>query len=246
MTTMIDSVRRLTEPVGSLGGMWMLHQEVLGPCREAGYPNGYAYYVTGRGGVLGDVDAAVVSSAFGFFHTSLVRKRWEAGVVVEGARAAAARYGAACAQFGRSRVAGFGGNARLAQLAGKAADGADATGLALFAGWRAEPRPPDVDGAVPFLMHVLRELRGSVHLLAVVASGLQPLDAVLASGGEAQAALFGWPAPYPAVEADAKAPAEALTDTLLAGLYSAVLTEAEAAELAELVNALLQHVGGGH
>ena len=106
MTTMIDSVRRLTEPVGSLGGMWMLHQEVLGPCREAGYPNGYAYYVTGRGGVLGDVDADVVSSAFGFFHTSLVGKMWEAGVVVEGARAAAARYGAACAQFGRSRVAG--------------------------------------------------------------------------------------------------------------------------------------------
>ena len=67
MTTMMDSVRALTEPVGSLGGMWLLHPEVLGPCREAGYPNGYAYYVTGRGGVLGDVDADVISSAFGFF-----------------------------------------------------------------------------------------------------------------------------------------------------------------------------------
>ena len=111
MTTkpsVIDSVRALTEPIGDVGGMWMLHPEVLGPCRDAGYPNGYAYYIAARGGVLGDVDADVVTSAFGFFEPALVRKMWESGIAVEGARAAGARYAAACAQFGRTRLQGFG------------------------------------------------------------------------------------------------------------------------------------------
>jgi hypothetical protein len=192
--------------------------------------------------VLGDVDADVVSSAFAFFAPSLVRKMWEAGVVVEGARSAAARYGAACTQFGRTRLAGFAGAARLAELAGKVAAGVDATGLALFAGWRAEPQPDDAEAHAFLLLHVLRELRGSVHIVAVVASGLSPLHAVLASGDAAQAKQFGWPEPYPVVAADAKAAAEQLTDELLTGLYAAVLDEAEAAELVGLVAALSEHM----
>ena len=120
MANFDDNVRSLTGPVGSLGGAWMLHPEVLGPCREVGYPNGFAYYVTGRGGVLGDVDADVVSSAFGFFEPSLVRKLWEQGTAVESARASARRYGAACAEWGRSRYGTFAGIGRLAELAAAA------------------------------------------------------------------------------------------------------------------------------
>ena len=242
MTTMMDSVRALTNPVGSLGGMWMLHPEVLGPCREAGYPNGYAYYVTGRGGVLGDVDADVISSAFGFFEPGLVRKMWQAGVAVEGARAAGARYAAACAQFGRPRVAGFAGAPRLAELAGRVASEAVGAGLALFAGWRAEPLPDDPEARAFLLLHVLRELRGSVHIVAVVADGLHPRDAVLAGGGAAQAKQFGWPEPYPDVPPAAMTAAEALTDTILEGLYAAVLSEVEAAEMVSLVLALRDHM----
>ena len=242
MTTMMDSVRALTQPVGNLGGMWLLHPEVLQAGREAGYPNGYAYYVTGRGGVLGDVDAGVVSSAFGFFEPGLVRKMWQAGVAVEGARAAGARYTAACAQFGRTRLAGFAGASRLAALADRVASEVDATGLALFAGWRAEPRPDDVEARAFLLMHVLRELRGSVHVVAVVADGLHPREAVLASGGPALAKQFGWSEPYPDVAPAAKAAAEALTDTILCGLYAAVVTDEEAAELVTLVAALADHV----
>jgi hypothetical protein len=242
MTTMMDSMRALTQPSGNLGGMWLLHPEVLQAGREAGYPNGYAYYVTGRGGVLGDVDADVVSSAFGFFEPGLVRKMWQAGVAVEGARAAGARYTEACAGFGRTRLAGFDGAARLAELAGRVASDVDGAGLALFAGWRAEPLPDEAEARAFLLMHVLRELRGSVHILAVVADGLHPRDAVLASGGPAQAKQFGWSEPYPDVAPAAKAAAEALTDTILCGLYAAVLTDAEAAELVTLVTALAEHV----
>lgn len=242
MTSALASIQSLAQPVGDLGGRWMLHPEVLGPCREAGYPNGYAYYMVGRGGVLGDVDADVVSAAFGFFAPSLVRTMWDKGVVVEGARAAAARYGAACAAFGRSRLIGFDGVGRLAELSGRLAAGVDAAGLSLFAGWRAEPLPDDVEGRAYFLLHVLRELRGSVHLLAVVASGLSPLDAVLATGGTAAAERFGWQGPFADVPATAKLDAERLTDEMTARLCRAVLDETELAELAQLVLAARAHL----
>lgn len=244
MTSFLDSVRALTRPVGDLGGMWLLHPDVLGPCRAAGYPNGYAYYVTGRGGVLGDVDADVIVSAFGFFAPALVRKMWEAGVAVEGARAAATRYTDACCDFSRARVGGFAETERLVELAGRVAACADPTGLALFAGWRAQPQPDDAEGRAILLMHILREMRGSVHIVAVVASGLSPLDAVLASGGDVQAQQFGWPEPYHLVAPEAKSEAETLTDFILAGLYSTVLTEAEVAELVVLATSLREHLGG--
>lgn len=246
MTTMADSVRALTRPVGQLGGLWMLDRGVLDAGRAAGYPNGYAYYITGRGGVLGDVDADVVSSAFAFFEPGLVRTMWEKGLPVEGARAAGRRYGRACAEFGRGLVAGFDGASRLAELAGRVADGVDASGLALFAGWRAEPRPEDAEARAFFLLHVLRELRGSAHIVALVAAGVHPLAAVVAHGGEEEATRFGWPAPHPTAAADTLVPAEALTDTILAALYAAVLTAQEVAELARLVRALHGHVATAH
>lgn len=216
----------------------MLADEVLAPGKAFGYPNGYAYYVTGRGGVLGDVDADVVTSAFGFFAPALIRTMWERGVVVEGARAAAARYAAACAEFGRRRMAAFGHSERLAELAGRVATGADVSGLALYAGWRAHPLPDDATGRAYQLLHVLRELRGSVHVLAVAASGLTPLEAVIATGGEENAHRFGWPGPYPVTARSAKEPAELLTDRVLARLYGELLDRAEAAELATLVHDL--------
>ncbi len=238
------SVKSLTEPVGFLGGHWMLHPEVLKPCRDAGYPHGYAYYVAGRGGVLGDVDSDVVAASFGFFEPSLVRKMWDTGVAVEGAAAAASRYGQACAQFGRVRLAGFAEAARVSALAGKVADGVDITALPLFAGWRAQPRPDDAEGRAAFLMHVLRELRGGVHLLAVVATGLGPRAAVFASGGATIADQFGWAGPYDELAGTSKQPAEALTDEILIRLYSAVLSSDEAADLAGLVAALRKHFDG--
>jgi hypothetical protein len=222
----------------------MLDPEVLGPCREVGYPNGFAYYVTGRGGVLGDVDADVVASAFGFFEPGLVRKLWEQGTAVESARDSARRYGAACAAWGRTRYGSFPSIGRLAELGHKVAMGADSAGLSLFAGWRREPLPADDAGRATMILHVLRELRGSVHLACVVATGLSPRDAVLASGGAEQASRFGWTGPFPEVAAAAKIPAEELTDRVLAGLYSHAASEVEVAELASLAAALQVHVSG--
>jgi len=241
MSTIATSVKSLTEPVGFLGGHWMLHPEVLEPCRGAGYPHGYAYYVAGRGGVLGDVDSDVIAATFGFFEPAIVRKMWEIGVGVEGATAAATRYGHACAQFGRVRLAGFADAPRVNELAGRVADGVEVTGLALFAGWRTQPRPDDAAGRAAFLMHVLRELRGGVHLLAVVATGLGARGAVFSTGGAALANQFGWAEPYDDLADISKKPAEDLTDEILIRLYSAVLSSDETAELAGLVIAMRAH-----
>lgn len=217
----------------------MLHPDVLGPGKDAGYPGGFSYYVVGRGGVLGDVDADVVVSAFGFFAPPLVASLWNAGVVVEGAQSGARRYATACAEWGRRRLENFDESSRLADLVSKVVDNADVGGLSLFAGWRRVERPEDAAGRCYLLLHVLRELRGSVHLVACVASGLTPLDAVLANptGGVDQAEKFGWSGPY-SIGADIGAKfsvAEDLTNELM-GRHLDVLTDDELAELTRLVN----------
>lgn len=230
----------------------MLHPEVLGPGREAGY-GGFAYYVVGRGGVLGDVDAKVVASAFGFFAPGLVSKLWDDGVTVEGARAGARRYAAACADFGRRRLGGFAGAGRLAELVDRITSSADNSALALFAGWQAQPLPDDATGRCYQLLHVLRELRGSAHVVAVVASGLTPLEAVIANpsnsspenASSAQAERFGWSGPFPDAAAlrDQFAHAESLTDDIMARAI-AVLSGAEQEELIRLVteaHSLISH-----
>jgi hypothetical protein len=217
----------------------MLHPETLQPGKEAGYPGGFAYYVVGRGGVLGDVDASVVISAFGFFAPALVRSLWESGVVVEGARAGADRYALGCAAWGRSRLGDLHGASRLVELLEKVIDSADPTGLSLFTGWQVQPRVGDAAGRCYQLIHVMREMRGSAHIVAIVAHGLSPLAAILANPGSAgadQAKRFGWEGPFPDGEALKTTfdSAENLTDEIMARQIG-VLTDAEQDELVEAI-----------
>lgn len=243
MSSAVHHVQSLTVPIGDLGGRWMLDREVLAAGTAAGHPNGYAYYVVGRGGVLGDVDADVVASAFGFFAPSIVRHMWEAGIAAEPPRAASRRYGQGCADYWRPRLSGFSDADRWVAIARRVATEVDAAGLTLFAGWRGEPLPDDVDGQVALLLHVLRELRGSVHIVAVVAVGMTPLEAVVSAGGAENATRFGWSDPLPDADDRRRAEAEALTDEILTGLYRRVLTEHQLAEFASLTAALAAHIG---
>ncbi|NDI15025.1 MAG: hypothetical protein EBY88_02040, partial [Actinobacteria bacterium] len=71
---------------GDLGSKYMLDPATAEIGKAAGYPDGFAFYMAGRGGVLGDVDADVVYAAFAFFDRGVVRKMWERGVAVEGAQ----------------------------------------------------------------------------------------------------------------------------------------------------------------
>lgn len=225
----------------------MLHPEVLQPGKDAGYPGGFSYYVVGRGGVLGDVDSTVVASAFGFFAPSLVKSLWDAGVVVEGAREGADRYATGCAAWGRARLSRFDGAEELDELLTRIIDGADATGLALFAGWQTQTRASDVPGRCYQLLHVLRELRGSCHIVAGIAHGMAPLDSILAnptSAGVEQAKRFGWQEPFPDhIDTETFSSVEALTTAMMAR-HLDVLGSLEQERLAELIEAAAPFILG--
>lgn len=244
----LETARAIAAPIGAAGGAFMLHPDVLQPGKDAGYPGGFSYYVVGRGGVLGDVDANVVASAFGFFAPALVRSLWDSGVVIEGARAGADRYASSCAAWGRERLATFDGVQELDALLSHVIDEADPSGLSLFAGWQTQTRASDAPGRCYQLIHVLRELRGSCHIVAVVAHGMSPLAAILANPGSAgveQAKRFGWEGPFPSTS-DLVATfdsAESLTDQMMARHLS-VLDDTSLSRLVELVRGAAECIVG--
>src|SRR4051794_21668410 len=74
--------------VSTVGSHFMLDGGTYAKGAELGF-SGLDFYVTGRGGVLGDVDADVVSAAFCFFEPGSVRTLWEQGTKVMPAAKAA-------------------------------------------------------------------------------------------------------------------------------------------------------------
>ena len=229
--------------IGALGGAFMISREAKAYAQETGFA-GWTPYMRGRCGVLGEVDADVVTSAVGFFPADVVRDAWEAGRSLP-AESAARRYATVCQDFARRKLAGLADADadRLAELLEAVAGNADVVGAPLAAGWRAVPLPGDGRARVVQLAHVLRELRGGLHLVAVLSRGLTPLEAVLTSrsalipDGEGNARYFGWPEPY-ALPDDAvrerRTGAEELTDALVAPAFG-VLDEAEGEELISLL-----------
>ena len=236
----LETDQAISKAIHDVGSTFMLHGETMARAGENGYTNPFAFYFAGRGGVLGDVDADVVYAAFGWFSPSIVRPMWEEGVAVHGAREAARRYSQAAAAWGRDHLAGCDGLDRFNDLAARLIATADCSGRSLFAGWRVEPLADDAPGRAMQLVHVLREWRGSNHLVATTASGLTPLEAILAGDGEGQASFFGWSAPFPAVTDELRSrrqEAEALTDRLCAASYE-VFSPAERGDLVALVPVL--------
>ncbi|WP_330180887.1 hypothetical protein OHB26_31495 [Nocardia sp. NBC_01503] len=230
------------DQIQQIGGGFMFSREAKAFAAGVG-PGFMPGYTRGRGGVLGDVDADVVTAAFGFFPADSIRAAWESSASVPAARGAEG-YLRACQDFGRRKLASFAHVERLAELLDRVATAADPAGVVLFAGWRALPQAEDAPARVTHLIQALRELRGGLHLMAVRASGLAPRDAVLIAGsplssGPDQARLYGWSEPFGEITPELKGrwmQAEALTDELIAPVW-AVLDDATARELVELLTA---------
>ncbi len=224
--------------IGDVGGHFMLHPTTAEFAKDNGFDNLYVFYGRGRGGVLGEVDADVVCSAFGFFNPSLIRGVWESGVEILGARETGALFSEAAARFGRRFLTGIRGLDEFIAAATKVIDAADVWAMPLFAGWRAEPRADDAPAHAYQLMNVLREMRGGAHLIACVTKGLLGPVPVLINGGPEVASLFGWTGDLPDVE-DRRSDwdrAEALTTELVTPAWS-VLDAEEGRSMLEVLNA---------
>lgn len=242
MTPLETSVA-LSGPVHALGGAFMLARPTLKKGPELGFPKGWSFYIAGRGGVLGDVAPDVIAASFVFYPVPFIQQQWLLGrAVMEPAKAAEA-YAEACQVWGRENLAGAPDLERVVELLRRVVAAADPAGAPLFAGWRALPLPDDAAGATAQLLQVLREHRGAMHAMAVMASGLSPLEAVVAGDGEAGAQFFNWPEPYPEREPllELHAEAEELTDEMWAEPFEA-LSEDEREELVTLVHGVNGHV----
>jgi hypothetical protein len=230
----VQSADRVLHDVGTA---WMIHEDTGRRAEAHGYDKHRTFYFAGRGGVLGDVDAGVVSATFGWWDPGLVRLMWTRGLAVAGARESARRYAQACAEWADDHITGFPHADRLSELAERVVDSAEESGLPLFAAWRAEPRADGGVARMLQLVHVLREWRGAVHLVATTAVGLGPLEAILANEGEQQARFLGWRNDLPNCDhlKDRHVQAQEITDRLIATEYERALSPAERAEFADLV-----------
>jgi hypothetical protein len=208
--------------------------------------SGWAFYITGRAGALGDVRAETVAAALGFIAPDAVADGWDAAArTVRPVEIAAANL-AECCRWGAQHLGEAPGTTRLVGLLERIVDAADASGMPLFAAWRAMPVPdrsPGARTAVGLLL--LREHFAGAYLLAVRAAGMTPLEAVLAGPeGEAGAAACGWPPPYPPVGPLVRRRlwAEAVTDRLASSAFRG-LGPGEGAELLDLLTATRLHLG---
>ncbi len=236
----LEAATALANPVGFLGGWFMASRSTYAYGSELGF-EGMAFYYLGRGGALGDAQPEVVASAMTFFPAPLVETMWAAGKAVMTPEEALAEFSECCWRWGRKRFAAVEGLERTTQLLARVADGADGAALPLFAGWRAAPRPSDLPALTSHLLQVLREHRGGLHGLAVLASGLTPVEAAAASATEFyKPQSVGWTDPLPEVTHELIArrnAAEDLTNRMVAPAL-AVLEPAELSELVERVQGL--------
>lgn len=181
---MIDTnelVRTACPQIAAIGPGFYFAEETVAVGREHGL-DGFRFYFLGRGGVLGDIEPDVVTSAFGYFNPTLVERMWTTGRSRTSLtpRDAGRLYLRCCHDFGRRH---FGEVAELDAFCAAASavnDAADRAGLALYSAVAAEPLAVDPPARAMQLATVLREFRGSAHLLAIIATG--GLDPVTAHG----------------------------------------------------------------
>ncbi len=161
--------------------------------------SGWAYHVSARAGALGDVRPETVAAAIGFIAPEAVIDGWEATAKTSEPMEVATWHLHELCRWGNDQLGDFPRIDRLLELSRTVVGAVDAAGLPLFAAWRAMPVPDDAPGAQAAVqLHLLHEHRMGVQVVAIRASGLAPLEAIIAGPeGETGAVAFGWQPPYP-------------------------------------------------
>lgn len=238
----MDTVEAATasgDAINGLGTKFMLDMNTYVYGATLGF-EGADFYLSGRGGALGDVPAGVVSAAFVFWNPSFVEAGWDRTADVLPRRQAAQEFAGVCHRWAEEHMGDDVDTARLAELAGRLNDAASPACAPLFAGWCALDEP-DADRHKALALHRvngLRELRGALHGAAILATGVTP-HAAVARRTPYMLGVFGWEEPHPDKET-VRAPwaeAQDATERSVAPMFEA-LEPAERAEFVDLVNAL--------
>jgi hypothetical protein len=240
----LATIQRVLKPIQQFVRGWMAGDETEQLAERLGLRNGNDVWIVGRAGVLGNGDADVAAAGLGFLGRAGVRAAWESLPVGVTPLLVAHEYAQLCAAWGSQALAAFdpARMARMDELGRRIINAADGALGPVFAGWRAMPQPTEVGARAALTMHVLRELRGGAHIAAVLASGITPLQAVLASPapaprhGPGWAEHLKWAGPFPETSDGMRAArmaAEALTSRMLIPAFS-TLSQAELEEFGEL------------
>jgi hypothetical protein len=221
----LAAVQSTSVPIHDIGSAIYLSPDIFGWAAEWGWSNPFAFYFAGRGGMLGEVNADVVTSALGWFEPDAVKAMFTEGTAPAGAPAAAARMAEAHSRWGEKHFAQVDELDEMVGVIEEMVDGLEGSGIPVFVGWRGAERSDSAAGRAAQLMQILREWRGGLHLVATTAVGLAPLEAILTNEGPGQAKFFGWPEPFAdcATIMGKHDEAEAITDRLCAsGLADAL------------------------
>ena len=239
----VTVARSMRGSIGMLAMAWLMADTTIEKATAAGMPPGTGAYAIGRMGVLGDCPPDNVVAAAYFWNPDTMRQAVHDGRAVMSPAEGAAIYARICQEWGEDHLAGFDGAIRLGELCEKVVAHASPLGAPTFVGWRDMPLPEPGPGRTFQLCQTMRELRFGRHAVAVQASGMTPLEAILSGpAGEWNAEFFGWPKPYPEVAelAEERDAIESHTDRLHAPDFE-TLTDDERAELRELAKAARGH-----
>lgn len=187
-----ELVSETAGPINRLGAIYYFHPSTLAHGKELGL-DGMRFYLLGRAGVLGNVESPVVTSAFGYFAPAVVDKLWSTAKETLAPREAARAALECNAKIGRESLADVDGLAAFCAAAEQVVADTNPAALSLYAGVAAEPMPEDLPARALHLAVLHRELRGSVHLAAIIAAGIHPGVAhAIRRPGDVE--TFGWPA----------------------------------------------------
>lgn len=171
-TGLIDAT---AAPIYELGGAFCFAEATATRGERLGL-DVFMFYCLGRGGVLGDVDAATVAAAFVWFKPQLVETWWNEGRAIATPTVVAEAYLEAAHDYARRT---FKETTTLRAFCG-AAEGVVAAApegrWPLVDGYRRFALPVDVVARAFQLVVVLRELRGGAYAEAVTALGITPAE----------------------------------------------------------------------
>ncbi|MFY0405986.1 SCO6745 family protein [Solicola sp. PLA-1-18] len=134
-------------------------------------------YVYGRGSVLGEAEPQVVAAAFGVFEPGLVVEVFTSGLEAVGVAEMRAAKERGSIEALRECIGEPDDLADVVAVLRRATDAASPTGRALHAGLTSLPWPDDLVGQLWHACSILREHRGDGHLAALVAAGLDGVQA---------------------------------------------------------------------